>query len=131
MISTSFGKFAAQWDAVATEDTKMKLPTVSVVFSLLGTTKKKIIYEIACGNGFFARTLVEKGAKEVWASDIAPELIDIAKTKYPPEGISYLVREGSDFSGIPKSYFDAVILENLSLAFISIKGYTCSFHGNY
>ncbi len=80
------------------------------MFSLLGNLKGKCIYDIACGNGVIARKLSKKGAKEVWASDISPELITIATTKYPKEDVRYLVRDATDFGGIPKIYFDAVVI---------------------
>lgn len=109
--NTSFGKFAELWDSKAgNSGSFMVQESLKAVFSMLKPIKGKKIYEIACGNGFLSRRFVAEGAKEVWASDIAPELIDIAKTKYDPQKIKYLVKEGTDFKGIPKNSFDAVVI---------------------
>ncbi len=107
---TSFGKFAKSWDEKTEKGIRSSHNTIKGVFELLGTVKGKNVYEIACGNGFLARQLVEQGAKEVWASDISSELIAIAKSKYDEGGINYLVRDGIDIKGFPKDYFDAVVL---------------------
>ncbi|MBP9686369.1 MAG: class I SAM-dependent methyltransferase [Candidatus Doudnabacteria bacterium] len=110
---TSFGKFAEFWDAKIGEDGhKMESLRLEVplMLSMLNGIKNKRIYEVACGNGFLARRLAKAGAKEMVASDISPELIKLARTKYGTLGINYLVREGTDFSGIHANYFDAVLI---------------------
>lgn len=116
---TSFGKFAAAWDEKVGEDgssieaIKLQIP---IFFDMLGKLTGKKVYDIATGNGFLARKLARSGAK-VTASDISPELIEIAKTKYNNKGITYEVREATDIKGLPKNYFDAVII-NQGIFFI-------------
>ena len=110
-IKTSFGKFADIWDARAgTKGTVGSQGTIKAVLKLLNAVEGSAIYEIACGNGFLARKLVISGVREVYASDISPELIDIAKTRYSTRNIVYSVREGTDFKKIPKNHFDAVVI---------------------
>ncbi len=112
-VKTSFGKFAELWDAKVGEDgsniaaIKLQIP---IFFEMLGNLKGKLVYEIACGNGFLSRQLIKKGAKEVFASDVAPELIEIAKTKYDSKNIQYIAQEGTDTKGLPKNHFDAVVI---------------------
>ncbi len=131
-VKTSFGKFAELWDAKVGEDgsnieaIKLQIP---IFFDMLGNLKGKRVYEIACGNGFLSRQLVKKGVKEVFASDVAPALIEIAKTKYESKDIQYMVREGTDMKGLPKNNFDAVVInqgifyiENLDALFKGIAG---------
>lgn len=126
---TSFGKSADLWndkvggDGSGIESTKFQIP---IFFDMLGRLKGKRVYEIACGNGFLARKLAQAGAK-VTASDVSPELIEIAKTRYTSEGISYIVREGTNIQGLQKSYFDAIVInqgifyiENLDALFKGI-----------
>lgn len=110
MARTSFGKFAANWDIMANGDSKAKSPTIGAVFSLLGALKGRILYDVACGNGILARQMVERGTREVWASDVSSELIEMARSKYDATGITYLVKEATNMRGIPRSYFDAVIV---------------------
>ena len=110
-ISSSFDHIAEAWDKKIGEGgNDGSKTTVKAVFELLGDAKNKRVYEIACGNGFLARKLLEQGAKEVWASDTSSRLITIAKENYPSNDIHYSVRDGANFSGFPKSYFDAVII---------------------
>lgn len=130
-VKTSFGDFAAEWDAKVGDDgsrmqaIKLHLP---IMLDMLGSVKGKRVYEIACGNGFLSRQLVKAGAKEVVASDVAPELISIAQTKYESQQIKYMVREGADTSGFKASYFDLVVIyqgifyiENLEVLFKNIQ----------
>ena len=51
-----------------------------LMYAVIGDPKGKVIYDAGCGNGYIARNLAKKGAK-VFASDISPKLIAIAKKK--------------------------------------------------
>lgn len=112
MSKTSFDKFAAEYDLrMGNKGDYIHQKTIDKsLFKIAGTIENKIIYDIGCGNGYLARTLVRMGAREVWASDLSSALISIAKNKYKTEGIKYLIRDGSDFKKIPASYFDLIIM---------------------
>lgn len=109
-LTTSFGEYAEFWDVKVAKGIKSTQLSIKGIFDLLGNPAKKSIYEIACGNGVLARLLAEKGAKIVWASDVAKEMIFIAQNKYEANGIKYLVREATNFKRIPRNFFDAVII---------------------
>jgi ubiquinone/menaquinone biosynthesis C-methylase UbiE len=112
-VNTSFDKSAQFWDSkIGVDGSKMLAVrnAMPIVFGMLGKFKGKRAYDIACGNGFLSRRLVAAGAKEVWASDISSELVNIAQAKYSSDKIKYLVREATDFTKIPKAYFDAVVI---------------------
>ncbi len=111
-VTTSFGKFAALWDKQIGDDGGSGKVTADAIRKIIGPVKNKTIYELACGNGYLSRQFVRLGAKKVFASDVAKEMIDIASHKYPADKINYLVREATNFSGIPKSYFDIVVIEH-------------------
>lgn len=64
------------------------------------------ILEIGCGEGFIARALAEKGAT-IMASDIAPELIAIAREK--GEGPEYHVGSSDDLSWVRLRTQDVVV----------------------
>jgi len=107
---TSFGPLAEIWDAKSgNEGVKSMRHNTKTLISLLGKPKGKLVYEIATGNGFLARKLSDAGAI-VTASDISPELIDIATHKYDVKNIKYSVREATNFKGLGKNKFDAVII---------------------
>lgn len=116
---TSFEHIADLWD-IKTGDTLPSKPpsnksgsmkvTIDEVVKMIGSLKGKRLYEMACGNGHLSRYFIERGARQVFASDVSQKLVTLAKTKYSPKGISYSVRAATDFKGIPKSYFDSVII---------------------
>lgn len=116
---TSFEHIAAMWDAkigdtlarksLSSKSGSMKV-SVDTVVGMIPTFKGKRFYEIACGNGFLSRYLVERGARKMYASDISKKLIHLAQTNYPSKGISYSVQSATDFTGLPRNYFDAVII---------------------
>ncbi len=109
-VKTSFGHIAEAWDAkTGNTGVESVRENVKIITGMIEQPKGKLIYEIATGNGFLARKLYKAGAT-VYASDVAPELIKIAQTKYDSNGIKYSVREGSDCKGLPKRKFDAVII---------------------
>ncbi|MFA7286583.1 MAG: class I SAM-dependent methyltransferase [Patescibacteria group bacterium] len=109
--TTSFNSLAAVWNE-RVGDVGLCIGGVSIkeTLKLVGNLKNKRLYDIACGNGLLARKFIKSGAKEVYASDIAPALIRIAQEEYNADGITYLVRDGSNFKDIPKNYFDTVVI---------------------
>ena len=124
---TSFEQFATIWDDMTGEGQGAQAITMDkTFFSLLGKIKGKTIYEPACGNGYLARQLIEKGAKEIWASDVSETLIKRAQKK--SKGITYLVRDASSIKGLPRDYFDAVIIHN---GIFYIKDLDTLFKGMY
>lgn len=116
---TSFEHVAELWDAkigdtlarkpLSSKSGSMKV-SVDAVVGMIPSFKGKRFYEIACGNGFLSRYLIERGAREMYASDVSKKLIHLAQTNYPSKGISYSVRSATDFTGLPQNYFDAVII---------------------
>lgn len=118
-FNTSFGAFAKEYDERMGDngDYTHQNSIDPALFDLLANVKGLKIYDVGCGNGYIARKLVKNGASEVWASDISPELIDIAKTKYPVNGIKYSVQDAADFKGLPEGYFDIVIM-NMAIFYV-------------
>jgi SAM-dependent methyltransferase len=109
-VTTSFQAFAEEYDRVMgdTGDSTHFYTIDPALFEAIGSVRDKTVYDIGCGNGYVARRCARDGASEVWASDVTPKMIEIAKTKYDPMSIKYSVRDGSDFSEIPRDYFDIV-----------------------
>lgn len=118
-VNTSFGKFAKEWDQDVGEIGNFTHTQMvnQPLFKLIGSVKGKRVYDIACGNGFLSRMLVRKGALKVVASDVSPELIQIAKLKYSDKGIEYEVHDAKEFKNFSKNFFDVVIL-NLAAYYI-------------
>ncbi len=109
--TTSFEHLAQIWDAKTKNTGNVSdQDNIKAIMKFLGKPKGKVVYEIACGNGFLSRKIKKAGAKEVYASDASPTLIDIAKTEYKDADIHYSIREGADFSKLPNGKFDAIII---------------------
>lgn len=119
LLQTSFGRFAESYDTTMGNngDYFHQNTLDPALFSLIGKAKGKKIYDCAGGNGYISRRLIKEGAKEAWASDISKELISIAETKYPTYKIKYLVRDATNFSGVPKNYFDIIIM-NMAIFYV-------------
>lgn len=108
---SSFGPFAAAWDAyVGDRGAAESKLLIESVLDLLGPLEGKAVYEIATGNGFLARRMKRDGAEVVHASDVSLELIALAITKYPAEGIEYSVREAGETRRLPAAGFDHVVI---------------------
>ncbi|HSR89047.1 MAG TPA: class I SAM-dependent methyltransferase [Candidatus Udaeobacter sp.] len=79
---TSWGKVANWYDSMLEKDDdsfqqKVILPNLIRSMTL---DKNQIVLDLACGQGFFSRIFAQSGAKVI-ASDISPELIQIAKSR--------------------------------------------------
>lgn len=89
---------------------------------VVGKIKDKEVLDLACGEGYFSRSLQKTGAR-VLGVDIAPELIARAK-KQSVESIVFKVTKSSDLSICKDNSFDVVIcilalqnIENLKETF--------------
>jgi len=120
-LTTSYDKFAQVYDKAMGNDGDYfhKNTCDPTLFKVIGDFKNKIIYDIGCGNGYLSRYLAKNGAKEVWASDVSKNLIDIAEKRYPNPNnkIKYMVRKATNFQEIPANYFDLVFM-NMAIHYI-------------
>lgn len=83
--STSWGGVAQWYDGVvedsASYQTSVVLPNL---MRMMNVQKGEVVFDVACGQGFFARAFFAAGA-EVVGSDISEELITIAQKSSPRE----------------------------------------------
>lgn len=80
---TSWGNVAEWYHGHLSEgDTYHEKVILPNLRRLLALASKEPVLDIACGEGYFTRMLAESGANIVGA-DISPELIKIAKEKFP------------------------------------------------
>ena len=63
--------------------------------------------DIACGSGFGAKILEEKGAKFIHGVDISPEAIELADKHYASDRISFKIGEIHDLD-FPADFFDLI-----------------------
>lgn len=107
-----WGSFAEFWDErMGATGNHFHLTIVRpAVERLLGDVAGQAVLEIACGNGLFARRLVELGAQVV-ATDGAPEMLERARA-HPATGIDYRLIDAADpgqLAALGERPFDAVV----------------------
>jgi ubiquinone/menaquinone biosynthesis C-methylase UbiE len=107
---TSWGGVASWYDELLEKEsgTYQKELVLPNVLRLLGLKKGDVILDLACGQGFFSREFYKAGAK-VYASDIAKELIEIAR-KNSPKDIFFYNAPAHDISFLHEKSVDKVAI---------------------
>ena len=82
-------------------------------FNLLGELAGKSILDLGCGEGFYTRQFIEKGAARVVGVDISPKMIELARQQEArePLGIEYIVCDVLELGKIDS--FDLVVASYL------------------
>ena len=89
----------SQYDAIGrfyeayAEKSALKRAEAHTVFGHLGDIKGKAILDVACGFGFYTRTMMSRGASRALGVDVSSEMIEIARhrERADPIGTEYLV----------------------------------------
>ncbi|HBM45632.1 MAG: hypothetical protein UT05_C0004G0064 [Parcubacteria group bacterium GW2011_GWF2_38_76] len=90
-IGTSWGGVASWYDSlVVGEGSYQKDLILPNLLRLMNIEKGDIVLDLACGQGFFSGEFAKNGAK-VFASDISPELIALAKKNENNKGVEFHV----------------------------------------
>jgi ubiquinone/menaquinone biosynthesis C-methylase UbiE len=106
--STSWGEVDAWYDAhLKEEDTYHTRVILPNILRLIDPKPGITILDIACGQGFFAKHLLQKGAAVIGV-DISKELIARAKL-HAPEG-TFFVSPADNLSMIPHESVDRVLI---------------------
>lgn len=84
--STSWGKVADWYSDLLKDDngTYQKEVILPNLLRAMNIKKGEFILDLACGTGYFSKEFLKNGAK-VFACDISPELVKIAKENSPKE----------------------------------------------
>lgn len=122
-MKTSWGNVATWYDKVVNDEdsyqSKVILPNV---LRLMAPKKGDHILDLACGQGFFSHALAAEGAR-VTGIDVAPELIDIART-HAMHNQEFYVSSADNLRAFKDKSFDSVLcvlaiqnIEKMGLAF--------------
>lgn len=92
---------ATNYDEIATEYKRAKQHPWRLhvehftLFKLLGDLRGKTVIDLACGEGFYTRSLKRSGAARVVGVDLSQGMIDLARREEEnkPVGIEYLVQD--------------------------------------
>ncbi len=120
-VTSFFDAMAKNWDSNQVRDEEI----ISLILDKGGIVKGKKVLDIACGTGVLFPDYIKRGA-EVSGVDISPEMVRLAKDKFPC--VEVIVADAEEYS-FGENY-DAVmiynafphfpnperLLENLSLA---------------
>jgi ubiquinone/menaquinone biosynthesis C-methylase UbiE len=91
-----------------TEDSYQRQVILPNLLRILDIKKGSKLFDLACGQGFFAREFAKAGA-EVTGADISSELIEEAK-KLSPKNIAYHVAPAHKLSFAQDKSFDAATI---------------------
>jgi len=96
-------------------------------FALLGDIAGQSICDLACGQGYLARKVAQRGARIVGV-DISRKLLDIAQTEEQAEarGIRYYHADAQALPALPEEPFDGVYS---NMALMDIPNLTATLRG--
>lgn len=78
------------------------------MLAIIGDVQDKNVLDLGCGEGYFARELTLRGAK-VWGIDVAPTMIELARSKDPHRSINYVVGNIAQALPYENDSFDLVV----------------------
>ena len=106
---TSWGGVADWYDDVVNgPDSYQKNVLMPNILRIINPQKGMIIFDIACGQGYFSRAFAQNGATVI-ASDISPELIKIGE-QHKSVGITYHVSPGDKAPFLTDASVDVVVI---------------------
>lgn len=78
------------------------------MLATIGDVRDKNVLDLGCGEGYLARELALRGAK-VWGIDVAPTMIELARSKDPDGSINYIVGDITQALPYGNGCFDLVV----------------------
>ena len=119
-IEEFFSAIANKWDSFEDHD-KAYIESLFESFSL---KKEDKVLDLACGTGVMEEYLLKR-VNHVDAIDISPEMIEIAKKKYPLDKVNY---QAIDFFDYDKEGYDVVLLFNAYPHFVNKERFAHQLH---
>ncbi len=92
-MSTDYDDIFLDYKIVTRELAIMKYAEEFTFLSLLGDVKGRIALDLACGEGRFARKIMQRGARRLVGVDISERMVKLARIaeREHPFGIEYIV----------------------------------------
>jgi demethylmenaquinone methyltransferase/2-methoxy-6-polyprenyl-1,4-benzoquinol methylase len=101
-----FDRYAASWD----DDMIRNEEVIATILDNAGIRKGSKVLDVACGTGVLIGDYLKRGAASVTAIDLSPEMIQIAKSKYPQENVTFLCGDAEEAE--PGEDFDTIVIYN-------------------
>ena len=101
-----FDRLAPQWDA----DMIRHDDVIAAILDNAQVGPGKDVLDVACGTGVLFPDYLERKVRSITAVDIAPEMVKIAKSKFPQENVTVLCADVEKLELGPK--FDCIMVYN-------------------
>ena len=105
-VQQFFDRLAPGWDADMVRNDAL----IRLILDGAGVCPGKSILDVACGTGVLIPDYLARGASSVTAVDLSPEMVKIAREKFPQENVSVLCGDASD-TDFGRS-FDCIVIYN-------------------
>ena len=105
-IVAFFDNAAAGWDA----DLIRNEEVIRKILDNAGVSAGKRILDIACGTGVLIPDYLSRGVKSVTGVDISPEMVKLAREKFPQENVKILCADAESLKG--QGEYDCVMVYN-------------------
>lgn len=79
-MNTDYNDIFLEYKIVTRELAIMKYAEEFTLLNLLGDVKGKIVLDLACGEGRFARKIMHRGARRLVGVDISERMVELART---------------------------------------------------
>ena len=101
-----FDRAAAGWDAQLVRNEAV----IGQILDNAGIRPGVSVLDVACGTGVLIPDYLKRGAAQITAIDIAPEMVRIAREKFPQENVRFVC---GDAETAPLGEgFDAIVIYN-------------------
>ncbi len=106
---TSWNKVSGWYDELLKNDDSYQAKViVPNILRLLDIKNGEVLYDLACGQGYFANIFAKSGAKVI-ASDISKNLIEIAKKNYSKD-ISFYISPADKAPFLKNESVDTIVI---------------------
>lgn len=101
-----FDRAAPQWDAEMIRSDEI----IGMILDQAGIGQGQDILDVACGTGVLIGDYLARGAASVTGIDISPEMVKIAREKFPQENVTILCGDAQVLETDRR--YDAVVIYN-------------------
>ena len=101
-----FDQAAAGWDAQLVRNEAV----IGQILDNAGIRPGVSVLDVACGTGVLIPDYLKRGAAQITAIDIAPEMVRIAREKFPQENVTVLCGDAAQ-THFP-ALFDCIVIYN-------------------
>lgn len=105
-VITFFDSLASGWDADMIRNDEI----IGKILDNVGVTADTEVLDVACGTGVLLPDYLKRGVKSVTAIDISPEMVKIARRKFPEENVHILCGDAEEI--VPEPKFDCIVIYN-------------------